>query len=83
MAIKFHPRAGQILPCDFSTGFKTPEMVKHNRPVVVISKPNKQSSELVTVLPLSTQRPHVILPYHYLIPKNSMPQLRRFQKSDT
>jgi uncharacterized protein YifN (PemK superfamily) len=34
--LKFHPEPGTILICDYSTGFKKPEMVK-KRPVVTIS----------------------------------------------
>jgi mRNA interferase MazF len=47
---------GQILICDFSSGFVEPEMVKV-RPVVVISpKPRKSIHSLCTVVPLSTTR---------------------------
>ena len=37
MPINYPPKRGQILLCDFSQGFKEPEMVKGSRPVVVIS----------------------------------------------
>ena len=83
MAITFHPRAGQILLCDFSQGFKEPEMVKSHRPVVVLTPPIVGRAELVTVLALSTKEPDKIMPFHYKIPRNSMPQLRRFQENDT
>jgi uncharacterized protein YifN (PemK superfamily) len=83
MAIQFYPRAGQILLCDFSTGFKPPEMVKRSRPVVVISSGNKHRPQLATVIPLSTKRPSLILPHHFLIPKKSMPPLRRYQECES
>ncbi|MBT7307166.1 MAG: type II toxin-antitoxin system PemK/MazF family toxin [Gammaproteobacteria bacterium] len=83
MAITFHPRPGQILLCDFSNGFKAPEMVKSGRPVVVISKPIEGRSNLVTILCLSTVEPNPVESFHYRIPKNSMPQLGRFQRSDS
>jgi len=83
VAIKFHPLAGQILLCDFSQGFKKPEMVKNHRPVVVLTPPIDGRFNLVTVLALSTREPTPIMPYHYKLPKASMPQLGRFQESDT
>lgn len=83
MAIQFHPKVGQILLCDFSVGFKAPEMVKSNRPVLAVSPSIPGRSKLVTILALSTSTPAPIMPYHYKIPKNSMPQLGRFQEKDT
>lgn len=83
MAIKYHPQVGQILLCDFSVGFKEPEMVKINRPVIVVSPSMKERPGLVTILALSTVKPSSIMDYHYKIPKKSMPQLGRFQKNDT
>jgi len=81
MAITFHPRIGQILLCDFSQGFKEPEMVK-NRPVVVITPAITGRANLVTVLALSTKKPVKNMPFHYKISKKSMPQLGRFQEND-
>ena len=83
MAIEFHPLAGQILLCDFSKGFKEPEMVKSHRPVIVLTPPINGRSKLVTVAALSTSCPNPIMPYHYKLPKASMPQLGRFQERDT
>jgi uncharacterized protein YifN (PemK superfamily) len=82
VAISFHPRPGQILYCDFSEGFKPPEMVK-KRPVIVISKPIQGRGALVTIVALSTTVPQPIKPFHYKLPKASMPQLGRFQEKDT
>ena len=83
MAINFHPRPGQILLCDFSQVFKEPEMVKSHRPVVVLTPAIAGRAKLVTVLALSTKEPEKIMPFHYKIPKKSMPQLGRFQDNDT
>lgn len=83
MAITYHPKAGQILLCDFSEGFKEPEMVKSGRPVVVLNSPMKGRGSLVTIAALSTTNPDPVMAYHYKIPKPSMPQLGRFQEKDT
>ena len=68
MAITIHPKIGQILFCDFSIGFKEPEMVKSKRPVVVVSAQLKSRQGLVSIVPLSTVKPKTIEPYHYLLP---------------
>lgn len=77
MPINFHPRVGQLLTCDFSKGFKPPEMVKASRPVLVLS--TSVSQELVTVIPLSTVLPSPVEKYHYQIPMASMPQIHQYQ----
>lgn len=61
--LKFHPKQGTILICDFN-GLLEPEMVK-KRPVVVVSPKLKHRDRLCTVVPLSTTPPHEIMPYHY------------------
>ena len=58
-------------------------MVKNHRPVIVLSPPISGRSNLVTILALSTSCPSPIMPYHYKLPKASMPQLGRFQEKDT
>jgi len=63
MALKFHPEPGTILICDYSTGFRPPEMVKR-RPVVTISPRLKHRNELVTIVPLSTTEPSRLCDYH-------------------
>jgi mRNA interferase MazF len=83
MTITYHPQPGQILLCDFSAGFKEPEMVKTNRPVVVLTGAIKGRSNLVTVVPLSTVSPEPPQRYHYKIPKASMPMLSMFQQNDS
>lgn len=82
MPITIHPKIGQILLCDFS-GFKEPEMVKSKRPVIIVSGEMKGRFGLVTIVPLSTVKPDPILPYHYMLPRQSMPMLSYFQESDS
>ena len=83
MPITIHPKPGQILLCDFSQGFRKPEMVKAKRPVIILTPAMKNRTELVTVVPLSTVKPNQTMPYHYQIPRNSMPQTSMFQNSDS
>lgn len=56
MGIKFPPVPGQILICDYSKGFKEPEMVKE-RLVAVVSPRLPNRDDLCTVVPLSTTPP--------------------------
>ena len=74
MPINFHPSAGQILICDFSSGFQPPEMVKV-RPLVVIS-PRRRSGQLVKVVPLSSSPPTPIEPWHHKISASVYPPAR-------
>lgn len=83
MAITIHPKPGQILLCDFSHGFKEPEMVKSERPVIILTGAIKGRANLVTIAPLSTVEPAPIQPYHYRIPKQSMPMVGTFQQNDS
>jgi len=83
MPITIHPKIGQILLCDFSSGFREPEMVKSGRPVVVISPAIQGRECLVTVVALSTRPPDPIMPYHLLLPRSCLPQIGRFQQRDT
>ena len=64
MAINEHPPTGTILRCNFDSGFRVPEMVK-TRPVVVISPKISVRHWLCTVVPIGTERPQLIMPYHY------------------
>lgn len=64
MPIMYHPRAGEILICTYPSDMMPPEMVK-TRPVVVISPKLKHRNRLVTVVPLSSTEPTLIMPYHY------------------
>jgi len=63
MGLKFTPHKGQIILCDYNTGFKPPEMVKR-RPAVVISPRFPERHNLCTIVPLSTTPPDKIMPYH-------------------
>jgi mRNA interferase MazF len=53
--ISFVPKLGTMLLCDFSTGFRPPEMVK-KRPVVVMS-PSSRKRRTCIVVPASTVAP--------------------------
>src|SRR5688500_15388316 len=72
MAITFHPRAGTVLLCDFSKGFKPPEITKL-RPVVVVSPHHSHHAELYTVIPLSRTEPHVMRQCHFKLARNPLP----------
>jgi mRNA interferase MazF len=74
MPLTFHPGPGTIVICDFSEGFRPPEMVKI-RPVVVIS-PRRRLAELVTVVPLSSREPVPVDPWHYRLPPGAYPPAR-------
>jgi uncharacterized protein YifN (PemK superfamily) len=66
MPITFHPGAGTVLICDFSTGFQPPEMVKR-RHVVVVSPRRRHHSGLWLVVPFSTVAPDPVEAFHHLI----------------
>ena len=53
MPIRFPPVPGQVLLCDYDTGFRPPEMVK-KRLAVVVSPRLPYRDGLCTVVPLST-----------------------------
>jgi uncharacterized protein YifN (PemK superfamily) len=72
MAINFHPKRGTVLMCDFTTGFRVPEMVKR-RPVVVISPRYRRHTGLCIVVPFSTVPPHEIELHHHEIPSGKYP----------
>ena len=61
--LKFHPEPGTILICDYSTGFRLPEMVK-KRLVITISPRLKRRDGLITVVPLSTSPPNPVCDHH-------------------
>jgi len=63
MALSYHPNQGSVLACDYTTGFKPPEMVKL-RPVIVITPRLRKRSDLCTVVPLSLTQPESIEAYH-------------------
>lgn len=61
MPIEFPVQLGTILLCDYSTGFREPEMVKR-RPVVVVSPRPRHRTRLCIVVPLSTTPPREASP---------------------
>lgn len=69
MSINFHPRAGDVLYCDFA-GNVAPEIIK-NRPVVVVC--TMRRSQLVMVVPLSTTPPTQVKNYHHQLSVNPIP----------
>lgn len=66
MALTYHPQPGEIVLCDYSTGFAAPEMVKR-RPVVIVSPRLRNRTSLVTVVPLSTTAPSPVEFHHCAI----------------
>lgn len=69
--LKFRPKPGQILLCDFSVGFRPPEVNK-KRPVVVLSPRNYTRGQCIVVA-LSSQTPKVPKNYHLRLPHGSVP----------
>ncbi|WP_040296711.1 type II toxin-antitoxin system PemK/MazF family toxin [Alcanivorax hongdengensis] len=69
--IKFHPRKGTVLCCDFSKGFEPPEMVKV-RPVIVITPQLPGRPGLCTVVPISSVEPVPMQPYHHKMDPGSL-----------
>ena len=63
MALSYYPSPGEIVLCDYGTGFILPEMVKR-RPVVIISPRLRKRADLVAVVPLSTTPPDPAEPHH-------------------
>jgi uncharacterized protein YifN (PemK superfamily) len=57
MAIRFPVTPGTIVLCDYTTGFRPPEMVKR-RPVVVVSPRLPHRDGLCTIVPLSSTPPN-------------------------
>lgn len=66
MALLYHPRPGEILLCNYDTGFVAPEMTKR-RPVVVVSPRLRRRDDLVAVVPLSTTCPVPVESHHCVI----------------
>ncbi|MDI3336397.1 type II toxin-antitoxin system PemK/MazF family toxin [Defluviimonas aestuarii] len=71
MPISFHPRAGQILMCDFR-GFQVPEMVKV-RPVMIISPRLPYRGDIAAIVPLSLTAPLHNLPFNVRLSRNYNP----------
>ena len=82
MALTFHPRPGQILICNFTKGFKEPELIKR-RPVVVLTPSMRGRDGLVTVVGLSSIKPEPVCNFHCVLPKASLPMLGEYQDQET
>jgi mRNA interferase MazF len=72
MPISFAPDRGQIVMCDFSSGFIRPEMQKVRHCIVI--SPNRRTGTCV-IVPLSTAAPNPPQAYHYKIPRHVYPCL--------
>lgn len=62
----YYPRPGDVLVCDYSTGFIVPEMVKH-RPAIVVSGRERHHGRLCTVVPLSATPPAKVETWHHKV----------------
>lgn len=82
MTLKYHPKPGAILMCDFSKGFVQPEMVKV-RPVVVLATGGRHNSGIVTVAALSTVPPKPALHHHCKIDSKHLPKIALFQGKES
>lgn len=63
MPLTYYPAPGEIVLCNYGTGFVAPEMVKL-RPAVVVSPRLRRRADLVAVVPLSTTPPDPVEPHH-------------------
>jgi mRNA interferase MazF len=81
MPLLYHPKVGEILLCDYDSGFIEPEMVKR-RPVVVISPRLRKRAGLVSVIPLSTTEPDELMDFHIVI-ELAKPLPKPFQSKTT
>ena len=63
MPLAYYPSPGEIVLCDYGTGFVAPEMVKL-RPAVIVSPRLRRRADLVAVVPLSTTPPDPVEPHH-------------------
>lgn len=86
MALNYHPTPGAVLVCDYSTGFRAPEMVKR-RLCVVITPRLRRRHGLCTVVPLSQTAPDPVEGYpHEITLGQSLPKPwegnKRWAKAD-
>jgi len=63
MSIDFHPYPGQVLICNFETGFMHPEMIKTRR-VIIISPKKFNNLGTCLVVPISKAPPDPEPPLH-------------------
>ncbi len=57
MPITFVPDPGDVLMCDFTTGFQPPEMVKVRKVVVLSPRSRTAMPDTLLVVPLSKTAP--------------------------
>lgn len=72
MTLPYFPKPGEVLVCNFDSGFRPPEMVKV-RPVIVVSRKDSHSRRLCTVVPISTTPPQNPMPWHIPLPHVRVP----------
>jgi uncharacterized protein YifN (PemK superfamily) len=72
MALPYHPKRGEVLICDFDSGFQPPEMVK-KRPAVVVSVKASHGRKLCTVVPFSTTEANPPSAWHHALPHVRVP----------
>lgn len=73
MALRYAPKVGEILMCEFPACFVAPEMVK-TRPVVVVSPRLIGRDQLVAVVPISNTCPTPVCDHHCEIPASLLPK---------
>ena len=81
MELRYYPKKGLLLMCDFS-GFKAPEMNK-KREVIVLTARGSLENGLATVVPLSTTPPGKVENFHWIIPTMCLPNTARYKNSDS
>ena len=64
MTVRHHPEPGTIVRVDLNEGFRPPEMTKR-RPAIVLSPELPDRPRLCAIVPLSTQAPRTVRPYHF------------------
>jgi len=72
--LQFHPSEGQVLICKYPREMSPPEMVSVH-PVVVVG-PRRRTSNLVTLVALSSKKPNIIEPWHIEVPEGFYPGAR-------
>lgn len=70
--ICFWPKPGHILVCDFSIGFRPPEVIKR-RPVIVVSSKAYHEARQCIVVVVSSRKPQKVQPYHLQLEPGFIP----------
>lgn len=73
MTLRFMPKVGDIVMCEFPACFVPPEMVK-TRPVIVISPRLVGRHRLVAVVPISNSPPDPVCTHHCEIVARMLPK---------